>query len=101
MSHLSCSPRIAALIEGVANETGVSVLDIISPQFRSHYIVQARHEAVRRVAAEVGFVYGRRPKTKKNQVWSCSKIAAIFHMDHTSILNVMKKDRAREQAQMV
>lgn len=68
--------RARAIIEQVAKETGIPYAMIVGCS-RNAVIVEARFEAIARVATNTG--------------WSLPRIGRVFNRDHTSILNALKK----------
>lgn len=69
-----------AIIQQVANKHRVTVIQIMSKR-RTKYIVLARHEAIWRISTELA--------------WSSPQIAAVFDMDHSSVLHAIRTHEER------
>jgi len=79
------STRAVDIIRAVSARTGISVPEIIGER-RSKWIVAARFEAIYEVSVATGY--------------SLPQIGRIFGgRDHTSILNALRKERARRQTE--
>lgn len=99
MSELALGPIrsenrriLREMIRSVGANSGVGIRSILGPSRKAH-VVAARHDAIRAVAAAVGW----EPNCGNwsRHYWNSETIGRLFNRDHTTILFVLGRVAAK------